>query len=479
MYWMAALIIGIFFWLLYLGRKEETGENVSVLLTPFYKMAMYLYKRISCRLPGLFSGAAVESDLQQLYPGEAKEFMKTSYYVKKGAVSLAIILMGTLFAAAVKYNAQRGKILGESGKIARGDYGEEAKEIDLWAKYGKAKFGFRLKVEPLLLAREQAEALFDDFLELMPQYILGENEDLQNVRCDLLLEEGYGDFPIYVEWVSDRPDILGDDGFVAAVGQPETAVLQARLSYGKYHREEEIAVRLVPQLLTEEELLYAQLEEALREAQENSLEQEEWALPAAWRGETLSWKQEVEDDSVLLWAAAMAAAAAVYFISDKDLHNRLEKRKEEIRREYPELVHKLALFIGAGMTVRGAFQKIAGDYEAGRRNGSRASPAYEEMLYTCRQMRSGVSEGASYERFGRRIGLQEYIRLSALLMQNLKRGNKALLERLRDEAETAASEQLRQGKKQGEEAGTKLLVPMVLMLAVVMAVIMIPAFSGI
>ena len=181
---------------------------------------------------------------------------------------------------------------------------------------------------------------------------------------------------------------------------------------------------------------------------------------------------------MLLWAAVMTAAAAAYFIADKDLHKRLEKRKECARREYPEVVHKLALFIGAGMTVRGAFQKIAGDYEVRRQNGSRASPAYEEMLYACRELRSGVSEGASYEHFGRRTGLQEYIRLSALLMQNLKKGNKALLERLRDEADKAATEQLQQGKKLGEAAGTKLLVPMVLMLAVVMAVIMIPAFSN-
>ena len=254
--------------------------------------------------------------------------------------------------------------------------------------------------------------------------------------------------------------------------------MRVRLSYGRYYRTEEIPVTLVPPLLTEEERLYAELQEALRDAQDSSLEQAEWALPVEWRGKAVGWKQEVEDDSMLLWAAVMTAAAAAYFIADKDLHTRLEKRKECARREYPEVVHKLALFIGAGMTVRGAFQKIAGDYEVRRQNGSRASPAYEEMLYACRELRSGVSEGASYEHFGRRTGLQEYIRLSALLMQNLKKGNKALLERLRDEADKAATEQLQQGKKLGEAAGTKLLVPMVLMLAVVMAVIMIPAFSN-
>ena len=93
-------------------------------------------------------------------------------------------------------------------------------------------------------------------------------------------------------------------------------------------------------------------------------------------------------------------------------------------------------------------------------------------------LRSGISEGLAYEHFGKRAGLQEYIRLSALLAQNLKRGNSTLLERLREEAEKSGQERLQESKKMGEEAGTKLLVPMVLMLAVVMAVIMIPAFSN-
>ena len=101
------------------------------------------------------------------------------------------------------------------------------------------------------------------------------------------------------------------------------------------------------------------------------------------------------------------------------------------------------------------------------------------MVYTCRELLSGVSEGAAYEHFGRRTGLQEYIRLSTLLMQNLKRGNGTLLERLQEETQKANEERLQQGRKLGEEAGTKLLVPMVLLLAVVMIVLMIPAFAAI
>lgn len=216
----------------------------------------------------------------------------------------------------------------------------------------------------------------------------------------------------------------------------------------------------------------------LRKSQEGSLDRDEWTLPDKVGEEDIHWRQVVEDNSLILWAVALITAVAVFPFLDRDLHGQLEKRKKLLRREYPEIVHKLALFVGAGMTIRGAFQKIAGDYEEKRKEGGRQLPAYEEMLYTCRELRSGISEGLAYEHLGKRTGLQEYIRLAALLAQNLKRGSSTLLERLREEAEKSAQERLQESRKMGEEAGTKLLMPMVLMLAVVMAIIMIPAFSN-
>ena len=64
-------------------------------------------------------------------------------------------------------------------------------------------------------------------------------------------------------------------------------------------------------------------------------------------------------------------------------------------------------------------------------------------------------------------------------MQNLKRGNSTLLERLREEADKSAAERLQQSKKLGEEAGTKLLLPMFLMLAIVLVIVIVPAFLSV
>ncbi|MCI9143430.1 MAG: secretion protein F [Lachnospiraceae bacterium] len=478
MYWIMLFISAGFLVLLFLARKQDTAPDTPSLLKPFYKAAMYLYKKICSRVTGIFASVQVEKDLLRLHPGEAGECVKTEYYVKKMAIFLAIIVLGSLFGAAARFSAQGAVILGEDGSLVRGNYREGARKIDLKAEYGQQQMHFQVNVEPILLTGEEADTLFTDFLDKLPACILGENESLDKVVCDLTLAKNYEDFPIDVQWESSKPGTLSSTGRLYTVEEKEEVTLELQLSYGEYKMTEEIKVTVLPPEISEEEQLYQEMEELLRRSQEESMEQETWKLPAEWRGEGIRWSQSVEDNSILLWIVSVVTAFMVFMLSDKDLHQQIEKRKKSLKKEYPGMVHKLALFVGAGMTIRGAFQKLAGDYEADCRDGGSQISAYEEVLYTCRELRSGVSEGASYEHFGKRTELQEYIRLSTLLAQNLKKGNSTLLERLREEADKAAEERLQQSKKLGEEAGTKLLVPMVLMLAVVMAMIMIPALSN-
>ncbi len=477
MNWIVLAVLGSHLALLVLARREKPATEGHSLLKPFYKMASYLYKRISIRFPKLLASRRVEMDLAQLYPGEARGYLLTDYYIKKIALCLAIMFAGTLLGGAVHLGAQGEVILGEGGRVPRGSYDQGNTEIAIAADYGEREITIRMPVESRKLSGEETDLLFDDLLAKLPVLILGDNESLDAVGSDLKLESSYAGYPFSAEWSSSNLCAVGFEGSVHPGEEPQQVTLSVLLKYQEYSRSAEFKVTVKKPELSEEEQLYSELEKLVHESEESSREQESFQLPGRFRGEALAWRQVVEDNSLALWLAAMAAAAAVYLLSDKDLHDRLEKQKGVLRREYPELVHKLVLFVGAGMTIRGAFQKMAGDYLAKRREGGAMSPAYEELLYTCRELRSGISEGAAYEHFGRRTGLQEYIRLCTLLTQNLKRGNSMLLDRLREEADRAAGERLQQSRKLGEEAGTKLLIPMVMMLGVIMVMIMIPAFS--
>ena len=153
----------------------------------------------------------------------------------------------------------------------------------------------------------------------------------------------------------------------------------------------------------------------------------------------------------------------------------LEDRKKQMLKDYPDIINKLTLYLGAGMTVKRAWRKVTEGYAREKEEGKKRY-AYEEMIQTCHEMDSGVTESESYENFGRRCDVQVYIRLGALLSQNLRKGTKGLTELLKLESIQAFEERKAQAKRLGEEAGTKLLLPMFLMLAVVLVIVIVPAF---
>ena len=147
--------------------------------------------------------------------------------------------------------------------------------------------------------------------------------------------------------------------------------------------------------------------------------------------------------------------------------------------EYPAIISKLTLYLGAGMNTKGAWEKIAKEGNKLNQTGKEINPVYREMLLTCREMDSGIAEADAYERFGKRIRRQKFIRLTTLLVQNLKKGNAALLQQLRQESIVALEEHAAEKKKEGEEMETKLLFPMMLIMGMVMVLIMVPAFLSI
>ena len=102
----------------------------------------------------------------------------------------------------------------------------------------------------------------------------------------------------------------------------------------------------------------------------------------------------------------------------------------------------------------------------------------DSMLAIANELKSGVSESASYERFAARCRLQEYAKLAALLTQNLRKGASGLLPLLREEAGHAVTERMDRAKVKGDQASTKLMLPMMMMLGVVMVLVMVPAYMS-
>ena len=154
----------------------------------------------------------------------------------------------------------------------------------------------------------------------------------------------------------------------------------------------------------------------------------------------------------------------------------LKKRKKDMELEYSEIVSKMAILLGSGMSVKQAWSNISARYlDKRKKNQVSEIPIYEEMLITEREINDGKRERIAYQNFCERVNIMCYHRLIRLLISSLDRGSRNICENLEQESEEAFEERKAVARRLGEEASTKMLLPMMIMMSIVIAVIIVPA----
>lgn len=442
-----------------------------------YQIVLKIYKKLHLWKIPVPGRDRARADLNQLYPGENTEERITEYYVTKLTMSFILLVAGICVAFLVVVTGRERDPI-ENGRMQREDYESGEKDYIITAKLEDGeKYSFPIQVIPRKYEEQELEQMALTFREELSELILGENESLDRVVTKLELAEEYTGYPFWVEWKSDSPDVVDRDGVVHMREEDCMVHLNAELHYEEYCETADVTVTVKTKDIlqqSEKELI----EELLRSAQLTDPEKESFLLPKSVEGKKITWKVKNTIGFQVL-GGTLLTAIAIFFFKDRDTHELAEKKKQEAKRKYPEIVQKLTLYMEAGLTVRAAFGRVAEDYEQARNRGAAKQAAYEELLMANRELRMGISESAAYENFGKRTGVREYIRLSTFLTQNVKKGSTQLLQQLREEAKTAEEMRMQNARKLSEEASTKLLLPMMLLLLMVMILIMYPAFSNV
>ncbi len=389
---------------------------------------------------------------------------------------MAAALLTAFLIAAAAWGAGTKKEAGVIQRPARGE--EEIREVlveGLWPE----EIRLKLPVSGRDYTEEEALDIYEKLMEELPGRILGENESLSQVRSSLDLigrDEEYG---IDIQWEPENTDLLDIRGQVYNEGlSPEGREmwLRATLTDGEHPERYQFKIHILPPAVTEEERIKSGFLKAVEKADQDQRHSPVLELPLEYEGRTLSYHLPVTSQ---VGGTALLGTAAAGLLLVKERGRRKEqqeKRKAQMRLDYPEILSKFIIFLGAGMTAPTAWEQIVGDYRRHLKEGSgRRRWAYEEMAETSRKLKQGMSEGQAYREFGNRCGLWEYTRLCSLLEQNRKNGSKNLRERLSYEMSEAFEQRKHGARRLGEEASTKLLVPLFLMLGVVMVMIAVPA----
>lgn len=361
------------------------------------------------------------------------------------------------------------------GFIRRDGYGGVSFTEDLVARVGEEEEEIEVTVDPRTYTEAEVEEMFALAAKALPEACLGEMP-ADHVDNDVRFPTSLEGLPFSVSWFTDRPDVIDWDGSLLGAADPEgtPVTLTAAVSFAGDTREEEIRICVWPKKLTEPELRRKQILDAIES--ENSPEDENLILPDTIGGKSTVWERAGGDKGLSLLLMGFIISILLVFSGIRTREADAEKKKEEMLMDYPHIVSKLVLLLSAGLSMRSAFGKMASDYRNSLENGGRRREGFEEILRLCTDMEKGISEKEAYENMGRRAGEIRYRTFATLLVQNMRRGSRELIDLLSGEAEEAFEERKRKARILGEKAGTKLIFPTMLMLLVVIAVIMTPAF---
>ena len=323
-------------------------------------------------------------------------------------------------------------------------------------------------------AKEAIKKGIDEILKILP----GENTSLQNITTNLNPVSELSDLGLSVKWDFGDGDIIDIQGNVNNENLSESVDIDigVDISYESYEESYVIPARVLPKPLSADESLIKRFKDHISSADKKAVGEAGFYLPESFEGKKLVYHLEDSMNFHLIWIMGIIVAILLYLREKNGDRQKLEKRKRELLKDYPDIVSKLIVFIGAGLSVRQSWEGIVKDYESENKEKRYAKRyAYEEMSKSLARLKTGTQENIVYKDFGRSCLLRQYMKLASLLEQNRKSGISGLSTLLNMEAQSAWEERLNLAKREGEELNTKLLLPLFMMLLIVMMMIVVPA----
>ena len=173
--------------------------------------------------------------------------------------------------------------------------------------------------------------------------------------------------------------------------------------------------------------------------------------------------------SIIVAVVAFAVFALMGYLPYDSVNSIVNKRAEEIEREFPQVVSKLALLTVAGMEVNQAW-KLA--------SKSGHGTLYTEMNRVNIDFDNNVPPVEAYSKFITRCNNNYTTKLATAIIQNMSKGNSEIVELFKSLNSESWMEHKHNARRMGEKIQSKLMIPTMLMFLGIIILIIVPVMSG-
>ncbi|MFI3236496.1 MAG: type II secretion system F family protein [Lachnospiraceae bacterium] len=395
-----------------------------------------------------------------------------AFFKEKVKTEILMLVVGLVLILA--YVTQQGSDMLEDGYYVRPSYGDGSETLVVTA--GEYNQTFELEIQERTLVLDEALALYEELVELLPALILGENTNLDQIQLDLILPTAVEGFPFKLEWDSNQEEIIDDTGHIQEklLDEPVIIILEVFVSFEEYEWLYQIPIQVLPRNFSEEELYYRSLQEYLMFSEELNREDARWELPSLFEEKSLQIDEVSESKLFALGALLIVTMLCYWFAHDQELQKRREDRREVFVDYYEGIVSKISMYVTAGLTMQSAVKQCMEEYS---KDGV-STWVKESFTSLNKEIYNGTSFYTALELWATSCDYHEYDKLVSILRQGERNDTTGIAFLLMEEAREARRTKIGQIKVKGNQISTKLLAPMMLQLGVVMALIMIPAFMS-
>ena len=281
---------------------------------------------------------------------------------KMGKILLVFLILAVLAAVSEHWNP----VIDKNGVLRRNPKGEGAYEVELsWqTEDGQEGQSILLQVPEQGYDAEEEQRLLEAAREEIAATFPGTNESVNDIRTDVCIRESYQNGAVTAEWSFDSYAFITAEGKLENEDAPaEGTIVEAEAELCCQSRKEQYTFYfcIYPPNYSEEEQLARNVEQLVQEeAARNG--QEALVLPETAEGKTILWDVRRERTPEKLLLLGILIALCVPFVEKSKREEREKQRKELLTLEYPELVSRLTILMGAGMSVFAAWRRLTGNY---------------------------------------------------------------------------------------------------------------------
>jgi hypothetical protein len=365
--------------------------------------------------------------------------------------------------------------------LIRPDVGSEYQEVSIMAETEiqgeKINKEVTIKINPKTMTKEMQVIKINEFIKIIPEIILDHNNSMQDVSTPLNLINSDRVTGIKIEWESNDPNLINNEGFVNSINiiKPKIVQLRGTFKLMDTQIEKAFSVRVVNnENITYLSKIFEMNLQTLVKKISLSNGSEYIFLPENDNfGNNLFWSKGNGSFQGKLFSILIISLAAIYLNRHTFLAKKSKKFKNDIIRDFPSFVTKFILLLNAGLVVSTALEKIAFDYESNTRKQG-IIPIYEELLIIENKIfKTNSSLIIELKNLGERTKIREMSRFAAIISENINKGSE-LVDKLEAEGELLWISRKKRIEERARLTEAKLTFPLLILLIVLIVITISP-----